>query len=265
MLLELVEAVPPHLAVRFEPIVEFDERFGAEAVEAPLTIGADCDQPRVAQHPQMFGDSRLTDCQPLNEDLNRLLSASQLVEDVAPARLSNHLDRPHDLHILEHASRDIYLSRHITRWLRRLRSPACFLRTATIWTLSDIRIYHNPACKHSRGALEILEERAPETEVVLYLETPPSKAELERLLALLEDPPADLVRKDKRFVELGLVESDYLTREHVVAVLMKHPELMQRPIIVKSNRAVLARPAEKVLTLLDPAPPGTAVVAAPEH
>jgi arsenate reductase len=117
--------------------------------------------------------------------------------------------------------------------------------------MRDIRIYHNPACKHSRGALAILEERAPDAEVVLYLDTPPSKAELERLLDLLEDPPAELVRKDKRFSELGLVESDYQTPEQVVAVLVEYPELMQRPIIVDNNRAVLARPSEKVLMLLD--------------
>jgi arsenate reductase len=117
--------------------------------------------------------------------------------------------------------------------------------------MRDIRIYHNPACKHSRGALETLEQRAADAEVVLYLETPPSKDELERLLDLLEDPAADLVRKDTRFAQLGLVESDYQTPEQVVAVLVEHPELMQRPIVVKNNRAVLARPSEKVLTLLE--------------
>ena len=117
--------------------------------------------------------------------------------------------------------------------------------------MADIRIYHNPGCSHSRGALEILAERAADAEVVLYLEAPPSKVELERLLGLLEDPPADLVRKDKRFAELGLIESDYQSPEQVVAILVQHPELMQRPIIVKGDRAVLARPSEKVLTLLD--------------
>jgi arsenate reductase len=117
--------------------------------------------------------------------------------------------------------------------------------------VSDIRIYHNPACSHSRGALQILEDSTAEVEVVLYLESPPSKAELERFLELLEDPPADLVRKDKRFAELGLVESDYQTPDEVVAVLLKYPELMQRPIIVKGDRAVLARPSEKVVSLLD--------------
>src|ERR1700722_12003385 len=117
--------------------------------------------------------------------------------------------------------------------------------------MSDIRIYHNPACSHSRGALQILEERTAEFEVVLYLETPPSKAELERFLDLLEEPPANLVRKDKRFAELGLVESDYESPEQVVGILLKHPELMQRPIIVKDDRAVLARPSEKIINLLE--------------
>jgi len=117
--------------------------------------------------------------------------------------------------------------------------------------MDDIRIYHNPACRHSRGALEILEDRATGVEVVLYLETPPSNIELEQLIDWLEEPPADLVRKDKRFAELGLVESDYQTPEQVVALLIKHPELMQRPIIVKGNRAVLGRPSERVLPLLE--------------
>jgi arsenate reductase len=117
--------------------------------------------------------------------------------------------------------------------------------------MSDMRIYHNPACKHSRGALEILEQRDADPEIVLYLETPPSKDELERFVELLDDPAADLVRKDKRFEELGLIESDYQTPEQVVAVLLDHPELMQRPIIVTNSRAVLARPSEKVLTLLE--------------
>jgi arsenate reductase (glutaredoxin) len=117
--------------------------------------------------------------------------------------------------------------------------------------MSDVRIYHNPACSHSRGALAILEQQTAEVEVVLYLETPPSKGELERLLELLEDPAADLVRKDKRFEELSLVESDYQTTAEVVAVLVEHPELMQRPIIVKNEKAVLARPSEKVLALLE--------------
>jgi arsenate reductase len=59
------------------------------------------------------------------------------------------------------------------------------------------------------------------------------------------------VRKDQRFTELGLRAADYVTKEAVVEILLKHPELMQRPVIFRGNRAILARPSEKVLELLD--------------
>jgi arsenate reductase len=67
---------------------------------------------------------------------------------------------------------------------------------------------------------------------------------------MLEVAPAELVRKDSRFKELGLREGDYTTRETVVALLLEHPELMQRPIVIRANRAVIARPPEKLLALL---------------
>jgi arsenate reductase len=112
-------------------------------------------------------------------------------------------------------------------------------------------VYHNPACGSSRGTLEILSERGVAHDVVEYLRTPLDRPTLERFLDLLPDPPADLVRKDKRFKELGLHPAAYGTREQVVLVLLAHPELMQRPVVVRGDRAVLARPPEKVLALLD--------------
>lgn len=78
-----------------------------------------------------------------------------------------------------------------------------------------------------------------------------TRADYERFLTLLPNPPADLVRKDKRFKELGLNEADYTTPEAVVKILLEHPELMQRPIIIRGDRAVLARPGEMVKELLD--------------
>ena len=63
---------------------------------------------------------------------------------------------------------------------------------------------------------------------------------------MLEGPPADLVRKDKRFEELKLKATDYTSKEQVRALLFKHPELMQRPIVVRGSRAVIARPPEKL-------------------
>jgi arsenate reductase len=73
---------------------------------------------------------------------------------------------------------------------------------------------------------------------------------LERILDLLPDPPADLVRKDKRFRELGLDPGAYETRDAVIEVLLAHPELMQRPVVVIGDRAILARPSDKALELL---------------
>ena len=117
--------------------------------------------------------------------------------------------------------------------------------------MNDVTIFHNPACGKSRGALEILRERDVKHDVVEYLRTPPSRATLGRILDLLAGPPADLVRKDKRFRELGLDAADYVTREQVITLLLAHPELMERPVIIRQGRAVIARPSEKVLELLD--------------
>jgi arsenate reductase len=112
-------------------------------------------------------------------------------------------------------------------------------------------VYHNPSCSKSRGALEILADEGVEHDVVEYLKAPPDRAALERILDAVADAPAELVRKDGRFDELGLKASDYTTREAVIELLLEHPELMQRPVIFRGERAVIARPSEKVLELLD--------------
>jgi len=96
-----------------------------------------------------------------------------------------------------------------------------------------------------------LRERGVEFDVIEYLKTPLDRAGLERILDLLPNSPAELVRKDKNFEALGLDANQYMTRESVIKLLLKHPVLMQRPIIIKGQKAVLARPSEKVLELLD--------------
>ena len=67
---------------------------------------------------------------------------------------------------------------------------------------------------------------------------------------MLEGPAADLVRKDKRFTELGLKKEDYTEPKKIIALLLAHPELMQRPIVIRGNRAIIARPPEKLTALL---------------
>ena len=117
--------------------------------------------------------------------------------------------------------------------------------------MAEVTIYHNPICSKSRGALDILHERGVACDVVEYLKTPPDRATLARFLDLLAGPPAALVRKDKRFRELGLDESRYTTRDEVIALLLAHPELMERPVVIRGGRAVIARPSERVLELLE--------------
>lgn len=97
----------------------------------------------------------------------------------------------------------------------------------------------------------MLTRRGVEFDTIEYLKNPPSRAELEKIAAMLEGPIADLVRKDKRFGELGLNAGDYAERGAALDLLMKHPELMQRPIVVRGRRAVIARPSEKLLALFE--------------
>ena len=91
-----------------------------------------------------------------------------------------------------------------------------------------------------------MSDRGVEFDSIEYLKTPLDRTGLEKILAMLESPPADLVRKDKRFEELELKAEDYTTKERVVALLVEHPELMQRPIVVRGGRAIIARPPEKL-------------------
>jgi arsenate reductase len=115
----------------------------------------------------------------------------------------------------------------------------------------QVVVFHNPRCSKSRGALEILADRGVDADVVEYLKAPPDRATLERIVDTIPDPPGALVRDDARFKELGLAKSDYETRDTVVALLLEHPELMERPVVFVGDRAVIARPSETVLALLD--------------
>jgi arsenate reductase len=115
--------------------------------------------------------------------------------------------------------------------------------------MADVTIYHNPQCSHSRGALELLNSRDADFEVIEYLKTPPSRETLAAIIAILDGPIADLVRKDKRFAELKLNADNYTSKEPVIEILLKYPELMQRPIVIREGRALIARPSDKLNAL----------------
>jgi arsenate reductase len=110
---------------------------------------------------------------------------------------------------------------------------------------SSLRILHNPACSTSRHALESAREAGAEPEVVPYLKTPLDRADVLALLAILQDQPADLVRKDRFFHDQGLDADDYVTAEQVADLLVQHPRLMERPVLVRGDRAVIGRPKSR--------------------
>lgn len=111
-------------------------------------------------------------------------------------------------------------------------------------------IYHNPRCSKSRQALSLLEEAGANAQVVKYLETPPSAEELDALLTKLGLEPVDVMRtKDDLFKELGLVGKRF-SREEGIRLLAEHPALLERPIVVRGDKAVVARPPERVSEVL---------------
>jgi arsenate reductase len=117
--------------------------------------------------------------------------------------------------------------------------------------MANAQIFHNPSCSKSRAALEILNARGVDADVVKYLDSPPDRATLVRILDAIPDEPAALVRTDdKAFKQLGLRAGDYTTRNAVIALLLEHPALMQRPVVFVGDAAVIGRPPENVLDLL---------------
>lgn len=112
--------------------------------------------------------------------------------------------------------------------------------------MADLTLLHNNKCSTSRAALEAVEAADVPVEVVNYLKTPLDEAALRDLLGKLEDPATDLVRRDAFFSEQGLTDADVDTEDKIVAVLVEHPRLMQRPVLVKGDRAIIGRPKDRV-------------------
>ena len=98
--------------------------------------------------------------------------------------------------------------------------------------------------------MRIAEELGVDADVVLYLKTPPDAEALREIIAKLEDPVTDLVRRDSMWTKLGLTDADAETSEQVVALLVKHKQLLQRPVVVTSTAAIIGRPKERVRALL---------------
>ncbi len=112
-------------------------------------------------------------------------------------------------------------------------------------------LYHNPQCSKSRGALELLRERGIEPRIRAYLDLAPSVEELHDLLAALGTGPRALIRTgEPEYTELGLGDAT-LDDAALIAAMHTHPRLIERPIFLRGGRAVIGRPVERVLELLD--------------
>jgi len=113
-----------------------------------------------------------------------------------------------------------------------------------------VRIYHNPRCSKSRETLALLEARGIAPEVVEYLATPPDAATLTVLLDKLGLEPRELMRrKEPEYAELQL-DDPALSREALIAAMVAHPRLIERPIVVVGDKVALGRPPENVLAIL---------------
>ena len=115
---------------------------------------------------------------------------------------------------------------------------------------NEVRIFHNPRCSKSRQTMDILKNNEVDISIVEYLTTPPSNAELSEILDLLGMQPRDLMRThEKPYNEKGL-DNPELSREQLIQAMVDNPILIERPIVISGNRAVIGRPPEKVLDIL---------------
>lgn len=112
-----------------------------------------------------------------------------------------------------------------------------------------MEIYHNPRCQKSRQTLQILQEASVDFEIRKYLEKPPSKAELHDVLQKLGVRPLTLIRKSEEIYK-NLYQGKDLSDEEWIEVMVNHPRLIERPIVISGDQAVIGRPPENVRDLL---------------
>jgi arsenate reductase len=112
--------------------------------------------------------------------------------------------------------------------------------------MNSVTIYHNPKCSKSRATLALLERKGIAPRVIEYLTTPPSAAELNRILELLDLEPRALMRKNEaEYRELGLDDAS-LTRTQLIEAMVDNPRLIERPIVLANGKAAIGRPPENV-------------------
>lgn len=116
--------------------------------------------------------------------------------------------------------------------------------------MSEITIWHNPKCSKSREAMEILNNGGYEASVVRYLEDSPAEMQIREVLKMLGVSARELMRtKEELYTELNL--ADELDEDKLILAMAKYPKLIERPVIIKGNRAIIGRPADKIIKFLN--------------
>ncbi len=115
---------------------------------------------------------------------------------------------------------------------------------------NEVRIFYNPKCSKCRLTMDILQDKNVNVSVVEYLNTPPNSVELNEVLDLLGIEPHDLMRKHETPYKENQLDNPDLSREQLIQAMIDHPVLIERPIVIKGNTAIIGRPPEKVLDLL---------------
>lgn len=114
----------------------------------------------------------------------------------------------------------------------------------------SVTMYHNPRCSKSRQTLELLRSRGIEPEIIEYLKTPPDADTLKDILAMLDMEPRDLMRKkEAAYKEAGL-DDESLGHDELIAAMIEHPILIERPVVIYNGKAAIGRPPESVLDIL---------------
>lgn len=112
-----------------------------------------------------------------------------------------------------------------------------------------IQVFHNPRCTKSRECLAFLDELGKKYEIIKYLEVAPTVAELELIIQKLGIQPIDLVRKKEK-IWIEKYKNHQLSSDEIVAILIQNPILIERPIIINGNKAIIGRPKEVVATII---------------
>ena len=117
--------------------------------------------------------------------------------------------------------------------------------------MPTLTIYHNPRCLKSRQTLSILEEHNVDTQIILYLETPLKPSTLKTLVKQLSLTPNDLMRKSEAIYKSLSLKNNNLSDKELIDIMLKHPKLIERPIVTNGSKAVIGRPHENVLELIN--------------